>query len=85
MALSRHFKKPLIIILHNIAHTVSTDVSFYIYDRPLTGSCGNWLLCLQCVDKLFFYIFAVMKQCLLQRRNTESSFVCIGLIFITVE
>jgi len=32
------FQKPLIIIiLNNKPHNVSTDVSFYIYDRPLTG------------------------------------------------
>jgi len=32
------FQKPLIIIiLNNKPHNVSTDISFYIYDRPLTG------------------------------------------------
>jgi len=56
------------------------EVIFYIYDRPLTGInvvagfCA-YNLQIKCV------IFVVLKQWLLQQRETEASFVCIILFY----
>jgi len=46
--------------------------------------CGSWLLCLECADKTL--IFAVLKQWLLQQRETEASFdyIMFGVVWLSV-
>jgi len=54
---------------------LSTEVSFYGGRGYICDwcKCGSWLLWLECADKLL--IFAVLKQWLLQQRETGACFL----------
>jgi len=63
-------KAPERILTNTLAFTFMTGTDWY--------KCGRWLLCLECVDKILS-LSAVLKQWLLQQRETEASFVLYNL------